>query len=225
MLRRCVLACATRAALSTHGGSARVASAFARSNMLMAHPVRMFSQTTPPADSTGGAAIGTSEQVPSTVASPESNELARVKDSYLLLLADMENLRERTRREVASAGQFATTRFAKDILAVIDVLEMAATTAATMVSGASPKSAQDTPDVLADGIRMTLDEARKVLERHGVVEIQALGARFDPNVHEALYEVPSAKDAAEPGVVVAVAKKGYTLHGRVLRPAQVGVSK
>lgn len=156
--------------------------------------------------------------VPATA--PEgADDVSRMRESYLLLLADMENLRERTRREVSSAGQYAIQRFAKDVLVLVDTLEMAS---AAHAPAADESSAS--PDGLAEGVRLTLGEARRVLSRHGVDEIAAEGARFDPNFHEALYEV-DAGGGVQAGTVVSVAKKGYTLNGRVIRPAQVGVSK
>ena len=148
-------------------------------------------------------------------AAPEAvDELQRLRNSYLVLLADMENLRARTRKEVQAAGQYAVSRLARDVINVVDVLEMALR---------APEAPQQPTDDLRQGIRMTLEEAMRVLGRHGVTPIEALGSTFDPNLHEALYEVERAD--AEPGTVIAQEKRGFLLHDRVLRPAQVGVSK
>lgn len=186
-------------------------------------------------------------------------ELQRLKESYLLLMADMENLRARMRKEVQSAGQYAVSRLAKDVISIVDVLEMALKLPSSSTSnpsldgkvenkiensnhdsknyimdnkgedcGASGGDANstgksETRDELKEGIRMTMEEALRVLARHGVKPIEAMGKKFDPNCHEALYELVVAD--VEAGTIVAQAKRGYILHDRILRPAQVGVSK
>lgn len=206
---------------------------------------------------------GTKEEAarkePSASASAE-DKLSQLQDSYLRCLADMENLRQRTRREVDSASVFAIQKFCKDVIGVADVLELAlgsmkgdARTAALLrgdVEGESeaenaaelqestgkadsslPSQATDLNAVelehrlrdLAMGLSLTLSELLKVFAKHGVVPIDPLHQRFDPNVHMALYEIPR-KDLAA-GIVVSVQKKGYLLNERVIRPASVGVSK
>lgn len=142
----------------------------------------------------------------------------------------MENLRQRTKREVEAASQFAIQRFCKDIISVADVLEMAlasATAPSASDNGSGPEKSLSSPrkqleDMLA-GLEMTLEELHKVFARHNVTPISPLHQRFDPNLHNALYEMPTAD--SEPGTIVAVQKKGYMLHQRVIRPADVGVAR
>lgn len=152
----------------------------------------------------------------------------------------MENLRQRTKREVEAASHFAIQRFCKDIISIADVLEMALSASSTGGSGGpgeltndslppaaattsqTPSPQRQLGDMLT-GLQMTLEELHRVFGRHGVTPIVPLHQRFDPNLHNALYEVPTAE--AEPGTIVAVQKKGYLLHQRVIRPADVGVAR
>jgi molecular chaperone GrpE len=199
----------------------------------------MFSSTT---ESTPTGSNG--DQQPAAALAEKEAKLKEVSDSYLRLLADMENLRARTKKEVEAASQFAVTKFAKDVISVADVMEMALKSVDPehpLLAGPAAERAesdvdsQATPnppngegiagkyEQLIKGLGMTLEEVRKVLKKHGVVPIEPLHQRFDPNLHNALFQVPTAD--AEAGVVVSVAKKGYLLHHRVLRAADVGVSK
>jgi molecular chaperone GrpE len=155
-------------------------------------------------------------------AKPE-DKLAALQDSYLRTLADMEYLRQRTRREVDSAGQFAIQRFAKDIIGVADVLETALGQSGNQTTANAVGADDSSYKTLQQGLEMTLEELHKVLKAHGVTPIDPLHQRFDPNQHMAMYEVPA--EDVEPGTVVSVQKKGYLLNGRVIRAAQVAVSK
>ena len=181
------------------------------------------SQPTTPGES---SITETAETLRKELATKET-QLKELKDSYLLCLADMENLRQRTKREVESASIFAIQRFCKDIINIADVLEMALSSP-TCQKSAKP-AAEEELDVakqyrdMMGGLRMTLEELHKVFTKHGVNPIDPLHQRFDPNLHNALYEVPTAE--VEPGVIVNVQKKGYLLHQRVIRPADVGVAR
>lgn len=146
----------------------------------------------------------------------------------------MENLRQRTKRDIEAASLFAIQRFSKDIISVADVLEMAlasakhptqpATTGETEDASASPSpSAHTQLKDLLDGLTMTMTEMHQVFNKHGISIIDPLHQKFDPNLHNALYEVPSAE--VDAGTIVSVQKKGFLLHGRVLRPADVGVAR
>lgn len=150
-----------------------------------------------------------------------------------MALADMENLRQRTKRDIEAAGQFSIQKFSKDVISIADVLEMAlgsANPAGQVRGGDAPgtpalgaaEAGKRLSDLL-DGLSMTLEELHKVFAKHGVAVIDPLHQRFDPKIHNAIYEVPTTD--VDPGVVVAVQKKGYTLHHRVIRPAEVGVSR
>ena len=195
--------------------------------------------------------LGTADSTPH-VAELES-KVAELKESYLRSLADMENLRQRTRREVEAAKMYGHQAFAKDVIGVADVLEMALEAVKklpevrageqdvphTPVSQmASPKegpvksnaanangcsAADHRLQDLVDGLGMTLEEARRVFSKHGITAIDPLHQKFDPNMHTALFEVPT--EAVEEGTIVVVQKRGYLLHQRLLRSASVGVSK
>lgn len=174
----------------------------------------------------------------------KDTKIKELSDNYLLVLADMENLRNRTKREVENASQFAIAKFSKDIISVADVLEMALKSVDPehpLLTGVAAEKAQPDNDAesvldanrkfgldtklgqLVQGIEMTIDEVRKVLRKHGVTPIEPLHQPFDPNLHNALFQVPT--EDVTPGTVVSVIKRGYVLHQRVLRAADVGVSK
>ncbi|KAK9720713.1 GrpE, mitochondrial [Basidiobolus ranarum] len=160
-----------------------------------------------------------SEEVKSEEVNQEEDKdkkIAEIKDAYLRCLAEMENVRNRTRKEIEQASQYAITKFAKDLLDTVDILNMALK--------AVPKDTRsDNKDLdnLYTGVSMTETELVKALGRHGVVQDKPDGQKFDPNVHQALYQVPMPDK--EPGTIISVEKVGYILHGRVLRAAQVGV--
>jgi molecular chaperone GrpE len=140
-------------------------------------------------------------------------QVAEYKDKNLRLLADMENIRRRTLKEIADARTFAVTNFARDLLSVADNL------------GRAVEAAEGTSDIkpLLDGVNLTAKELLNVLSKHGVKEIIPVGEKFNPNHHQAMFEVPT--DEMEPGTVMQVAQSGFVIGERVLRPALVGVSK
>lgn len=163
-------------------------------------------------------------------------KLAELKDAYLRTLADMENLRQRTRREVEAAKLFGHQAFAKDIISVGEVLEMALasvkktgiekdsnTKEGGQVDAENAANVKHQMQDLVDGLSMTLEEFGKALAKHGISVIDPLHQKFDPNHHTALFEVPT--EGVEPGTVVVVEKKGYMLHQRLLKSATVGISK
>ena len=146
-------------------------------------------------------------------------ENADLKDRLLRTLAEMENLRRRTEKEVKDARDYAVTAFARDLLSVSDNFGRAlgAIPAELRASGEAGVKA------LIDGVEMTGRELLKSLERHGVKKIEPLGQRFDPNMHQAMFEIPNAEVVS--GTVVQVLQDGFAIGDRVLRPALVGVSK
>ncbi|RGB40493.1 GrpE-domain-containing protein [Rhizophagus diaphanus] len=150
----------------------------------------------------------------------KDKQIAELKDSYLRCLADMENLRERTRKEVESTAQFAIQKFAKDLLNTVDILNLALSSVPAEVRN----DTQNNPHLvnLYTGVSLTESELLNILRRHGVEKIEPLGQKFDPNLHEAIYQVNDPNK--EPGIVCDVQKVGYSLFGRVIRPAQVGVN-
>ena len=144
-------------------------------------------------------------------------ENAELKDRTLRTLAEMENLRKRTEREVSDSRAYAVTSFARDLLSVADNLDRAL--------AAVPADDEDPAlKALVDGVNLTGRELQNVLAKHGVTKIEPQsGEKFDPNFHQAMFEVP---DPAQPsGLVVQVVQTGFAISGRLLRPALVGVSK
>jgi molecular chaperone GrpE len=148
-----------------------------------------------------------------------AREAADYKDKLLRSLAEMENLRKRTERQVADAREYGIAAFARDILAVADNMERAL--------GALDADLREKADAgtkaLLDGVELTERELLKVLEKHGVKKFEPLDEKFDPNLHQAMYELPDTSRPA--GTVARVIQPGYMIGERVLRPALVAVAK
>jgi len=132
-------------------------------------------------------------------------------DRYVRAAAELENVRKRAARDVENAHRFALEQFGKELLAVRDSLEMGVAAA----EGA-------TVDSLLEGKAATLKLLETTMARFGIEQLDPLGEPFDPDFHEAISMQPS--NALEPGSVMAVVQKGYTLNGRLLRPAMVIVA-
>src|SRR5215467_2546566 len=146
-------------------------------------------------------------------------EHAEMKDRLLRTLAEMENLRKRTEREIADSRLYSVTSFARDLLVVADNMRRA-------LEAATPELRSDADGgvkALIDGIELTERELLKALEKNGVRQFTPQGEKFDPNLHQAMFEIPDATVPA--GSVVQVVQPGYMIGDRVLRPALVGVSK
>jgi molecular chaperone GrpE len=145
-------------------------------------------------------------------------EKLELKDKVLRTLADMENLRRRTEKEIADAKVYAVTGFARDMLSVADNLRRAMES----LGAGGAETLDGKARTMAEGVDLTERELVKTLDRHGVKKLEPLGQRFDPNMHQAMFEAP---DPTHPkGHVVAVVQSGYAIGSRVLRPALVGVS-
>lgn len=142
-------------------------------------------------------------------------ELSELKDRHLRLQADFENYRRRQLKEREEAAQYGHQNLVKDLLYSVDNLERALDHAR--------KSGGEDLDALLQGIELVLRELAAALAKHGVTEIEAAGLPFDPSVHEALAQVPDA--TVPPNTVVQVFHKGYRLRDRLVRPAQVVVSR
>ena len=146
-------------------------------------------------------------------------ENEELKDRALRVAADMENLRRRTARDVQDARTYAVTNFARDMLSVSDNLRRAL--------DAIPADAREAGDAgfktLVEGVEITERAMLSALERHGVRKLDPQGEKFDPNFHQAMFEVPNADVPAN--TVVQVVQSGYSIGERVLRPAMVGVAK
>jgi molecular chaperone GrpE len=161
-----------------------------------------------------------SEPDPLTVALNERDDL---RDRLLRLMAEMENLRRRTEKEMADAKAYAVTGFARDMLGVADNLKRATESVPEAAKSAGPSDVQ--AQAFADlmiGVDLTERDLLKVLERHGVKKLEPEGQKFDPNLHQAMFEAPNPQ--IPKGMVVQVMQAGFTIGGRVLRPALVGVS-
>ncbi|MCJ2058588.1 nucleotide exchange factor GrpE [Methylobacterium sp. J-048] len=146
-------------------------------------------------------------------------ERDELKDRTLRTLAEMENLRRRTEREIADARAYAVTNFARDVLNVADNIHRALDSIPADAKAAADGAFKG----LIDGIELTERDLVKTLERHGVKPVEPQGQKFDPNRHQAMFEVPNPDVPA--GTVVQVVQTGYVIGERVLRPALVGVAK
>ncbi|MGR6467010.1 nucleotide exchange factor GrpE [Rhizobium sp. PAMB 3182] len=142
-----------------------------------------------------------------------------LRDRMLRLAAEMENLRRRTERDVKDARSYSVAGFARDMLAVSDNLRRAL--------DAVPAEVLENADAglkaLVEGVDMTERSMLSALERHGVKKIECEGEKFDPNFHQAMFEVPNPN--VPNNTVMQVVQAGYTIGERVLRPAMVGVAK
>lgn len=169
--------------------------------------------------SESAAPASPSEPDPFTVLQALQSENASLKDKLLRTLADMENLRRRTDREVADAKAYGVTSFARDMLTFADNLRRAVASLPAEVR----ERAEPPVRTLIEGIELTERDFASRLERYGVKKLDPQGKKFDPNLHEALFEVPD--DATPNGTIVQVVEDGYAIGDRVLRPAKVGVSR
>ena len=144
-------------------------------------------------------------------------EIAELNDRLLRALAETENVRRRGQRDREETAKFAITGFARDVLSVADNLRRALE--------ALPEDAGESEALssLVGGIELTERELAAIFQRHGVEKIDPAGEKFDHNLHEAMFEIPTPD--AEPGTVMQVVETGYVLNGRLLRAARVGIAK
>jgi len=148
-----------------------------------------------------------------------AQEVADARDKMLRTLAEMENLRKRTQREVSDARSYGIAAFARDVLEIADNLQRAL--------DAVPAEARAAADpglkALIEGVELTERSLHNTLDKNGVKKFDPTGEKFDPNLQQAMYEVPDSSVPA--GTVVQVIQAGYMIGERVLRPALVGVAK
>jgi molecular chaperone GrpE len=176
------------------------------------HTARAEDDAATPQQTAAPAAAPAGEPDPVAVA-------VELRDRLLRTLAEMENLRKRTDREVADSRLYGVASFARDVLVVADNMRRA-------LEAVTPElrtSAQNGAKALVDGVELTERELLKALEKNGVRQFTPQGEKFDPNLHQAMFEVPDPTVPA--GSVVQVVQPGYVISERVLRPALVGVSK
>jgi molecular chaperone GrpE len=164
----------------------------------------------------GDPAQGATSDQAAALAKLES-ENAALKDRLLRALAEAENVRHRAARELNDARQYAVTKFAGDMLSVADNLERAIASIPARV-----RESEGAVKTLIEGVELTEKEMLRSLEKHGVKKLDPLGKHFDPNFHEAIFQVP---DPSVPrGTVTTIVEPGYSIGSRALRPAKVGVA-
>ena len=146
-------------------------------------------------------------------------DMAGYKDRMLRLAADMENLRKRMEREKAEATLYAASNFARDLLGVADSLSRT-------LAAVPPDERNIIDDIMKkflDGIEMTERELLNVFQRHNIRRVETVGQKFDPNYHQAMFEVPTSE--RPPGIIMQEVQSGYAVGERCLRPALVGIAK
>jgi len=166
----------------------------------------------PPAEAAGAEGAAAAKPSIKEQLATARTEAAANYDRYLRAVADLENYRRRVVREKEEQRQFAVVNLVQDLLPVLDNLQFGLTAARP----------QGDAKTIADGVAMVLGQLKDVLNRHGLAEVNPAGQRFDPHRHESLSHQPSATVPEEH--VLQVVRAGYTLHGRLLRPASVILS-
>ena len=144
------------------------------------------------------------------------NEIAQLRDKLLRTAAELENSRKRFEREKEDLSKYAITGFARDLLNVSDNLRRALETIEKDTLDPALKT-------MVEGVEMTEKEILTVFTKQGIQKVEPMGKPFDHNVHQAMFEIET--DEHPQGTVVQMLQPGYTLHGRLLRPALVGVAK
>ncbi len=173
------------------------------------------------AETGGQAAENAGDNVqphPAVVIEKLNAENVELKDRVLRTLAEMENLRRRTEKEVSDARAYGATNLARDMIAFADNLRRAITSVP-----ADARAEEGALKTLVEGLELTERDYLSRLARHGVKKLEPQGQKFDPNMHEALFEIP---DPSVPnGTVMQVVEDGYSIGERCLRPAKVGVAR
>jgi molecular chaperone GrpE len=164
------------------------------------------------------AAEPANDTAPTDAADTVARETAELKDKLLRTLAEMENLRRRTEREVADARLYGIASFARDVLGIADNMHRALQAARQELQGTAEPRVQ----TLLEGLELIERELLKTLEKNGVRKFDPQGEKFDPNLHQAMYEVADA--SAPVGTVAQVIQAGYMIGDRILRPALVAVA-
>ncbi len=164
----------------------------------------------------GEEPVAAAEPDPLDLLKAENTDL---RDKFLRLAAEMDNLRRRTERDVKDAKSYSLAGFARDMLAVSDNLRRAL----EAIPEHLKTSGEAGLNGLIEGVEMTERSMLSTLERHGVKKIDAEGQKFDPNFHQAMFEIPNT--AVPNNTVLQVIQAGFTIGDRVLRPAMVGVAK
>ena len=145
-----------------------------------------------------------------------NSEVKKFKDLYIRSVADFRNLQETTKKDVSKAKLFGAQKLSKDLIETIDNF-------GHCMKSFENKALSEELNTLKEGVEMTSNVFKKTLNKNGIEELNPVGDKFDPNIHEALFEMPDP--SKEAGTVFHVEQLGYTLNGRVIRPAKVGVVK
>ena len=145
-------------------------------------------------------------------------EVADLKDKLLRAMAETENIRRRSEREKAGSRKYAITDFARDMLAVADNLQRALAAVTDDARDGNPELAQ-----LLEGVEITRKELKGHFGKHGIKEIDPLGEKLNPNLHQAVVQLDDPE--ATQGTIIQVMQPGYVIHDRLLRAAMVGVAK
>jgi len=145
-------------------------------------------------------------------------KLAEANDRMLRAVAEADNTRKRLEKERLDTAKFAVSSFARDLLSVADNLKRA-------LQAITPEQREKMPELknIYIGVEATERELLGIFDRNGIRKVEPLHQKFDPNLHEVIFEAPAPDKPA--GTVVQVVEPGYTIHDRLLRPARVGVSK
>ena len=133
-----------------------------------------------------------------------------LKDQLLRAVAESQNIQKRAEKEKSDIAKYSVSGFAKDVLLIRDNLQLAL------------NNSGEASDAIIEGVKLTMSEMDKILDRYGIKMIESLDKPFDPHFHQAMIEIESEK---EPGTVVQVMQEGFMIYDRLLRPALVGVSK
>ena len=149
--------------------------------------------------------------------SVSQDEIKDLKDQLLRSLAENENLRKRTAKEIEQIKKYGHINLLRDFLNVVDNMERA------VKSSISEKQSEAGVKNLIDGIEIVLKEMKSLLDKNQIKKIEPLHEKFDYNFHQAMFEAPSSD--YEEGLIIEVIQPGYVLHDRLIRPAMVGVSK
>ncbi|MCY3623248.1 MAG: nucleotide exchange factor GrpE [Gammaproteobacteria bacterium] len=140
------------------------------------------------------------------------------KDQALRAVAEADNVRKRADRSIESAHKYALERFVSDLLPAVDSFERAVDAAADLTA-----SGGEAVSSMAEGMELSLKLLMEAMQRQGIEVVDPIGAPFDPNLHEAMSMIENPE--AEPGSVIEVFQKGYTVNGRLARPARVIIAK
>jgi len=177
-----------------------------------------------PLEDNAAAETVTSGEITTPEADPEDNEIrrqaeeiARLKDQYLRAMAETENVRARARRDIEDTTKYAATKFAREMVGIVENLQRASASIT-----AEARAGSEVLKQVGDGLDMTLQELLSVFERNGIRRISPAGQKFDHNFHQAVAQVESAD--VPPGNVLQVLQSGYLLHDRLLKPAMVTVA-